>query len=416
MSIRHRGGRRTRRMAVAASVGTIALIIAGCGTGNGDNSPGGAGGSTTGNAAGNQFTPPDIPMVDSVGAGEGELNVLAWPGYAESGKNDPNVDWVTPFEDKTGCKVNVKEFGTSDEAISLMHSGGYDVVSASGDATLRLIASGDVQPVNTDLVPNYADESQFLKNQAFNSVNGQMYGIPHGWGANLLMYNTDVVKPAPTSWSAVFDGASKYKGEVTAYDSPIYIADAALYLMNTQPDLGIKNPYALDQDQLDAAVQVLKDQKANIGEYWSDYLKEIQAFKTGSTVIGTTWQVIAGLAEADAPVKAIFPADGSTGWSDTWMVATDSDHVNCAYMWADWMASPKVQAEEAEWYGEAPANPKACAFTSKGFCDTYHVTDAAYANKIWYWTTPIPQCLDGRTDIECTDYQAWTDAWSEIKG
>jgi len=175
MSIRHRGGRRTRRFAVAASAGALALIIGGCGTDSGGNTPGGSGGSTTGNAAGNQFTPPDIPMYDGpVGKGEGELNVLAWPGYAESGKNSPSVDWVTPFEDKTGCKVNVKEFGTSDEAISLMHSGGYDVVSASGDATLRLIASGDVQPVNTDLVPNYADESEFLKDQAFNSVNGQM--------------------------------------------------------------------------------------------------------------------------------------------------------------------------------------------------------------------------------------------------
>jgi putative spermidine/putrescine transport system substrate-binding protein len=98
------------------------------------------------------------------------------------------------------------------------------------------------------------------------------------------------------------------------------------------------------------------------------------------------------------------------------MVATDTDHLNCSYKWLDWMASPKVQAQVAEWFGEAPANPKACQFTSKGFCDTYHVTDSAYANKIWYWTTPIPQCLDGRTDVECTDYQAWTDAWSEIKG
>ena len=159
---------------------------------------------------------------------------------------------MTPFAKKTGCQVHVKDFGTSDDAVSLMHSGGYDVVSASGDATLRLISAGDVEPVNTDLVPNYADISPFLKNQSFNSVDGQMYGIPHGWGANLLMYNKSVVKPAPTSWGAVFDGASKYAGKVTAYDSPIYIADAALYLMNTKPSLGIKNPYALDKDQLAA--------------------------------------------------------------------------------------------------------------------------------------------------------------------
>jgi putative spermidine/putrescine transport system substrate-binding protein len=397
----------SRRTGTITALAVLALLATGCGTSsNGSNDqPGGSG-----------FQAPDIPMAQSVGKSESELNVLAWPGYAESGKNDPKVDWVTPFEDQTGCHVNVREFGTSDEAVSLMHAGGYDVVSASGDATLRLIAAGDVQPINTDLVPNYADISSFLKDQDFNSVDGQMWGIPHGWGANLLMYNKDVVKPAPTDWNDVFAGSSAYAGKVTAYDSPIYIADAALYLMNTKPDLGITNPYALDQDQLDAAVQVLKNQKQNIGEYWSDYTKEVQAFKTGSSVVGTTWQVIANLTEADAPVATVFPDSGSTGWSDTWMVSSNNDHVNCAYKWLDWMASPQVQSQVAEWFGEAPANPKACAYTSKGFCDTYHVTDADYAANIYYWTTPIKQCLDGRTDVECTDYNAWTDAWTEVKG
>ena len=284
-------------------------------------------------------------MVDAVGEGEGELNVLAWPGYAESGKNYPEYDWVTPFEKKTGCKANVKEFGTSDEAVSLMHAGGYDVVSASGDATLRLIAAGDVQPVNTDLVPDYADMSPFLKETDYNSVDGQMWGIPHGWGANLLAYNKDVVKPAPTDWGAVFDGASDYAGKVTAYDNPIYIADAALYLMETQPDLGIENPYALDQDQLDAAVDVLKEQNEHIGEYWTDYTKESQAFKTGSSVLGTTWEYTASI--SGPKTETVFPDSGSTGWSDTWMVAADTDHVNCAYMWLDWMATPETQAEVA---------------------------------------------------------------------
>ena len=96
-------------------------------------------------------------MAEELGEDEGSLNVLAWPGYAEDGSTDKSVDWVTPFEEETGCQVNVKYFGTSDEAVTLMKSGEYDVVSASGDASLRLIAGGDVEPVNTDLIPNYAD-------------------------------------------------------------------------------------------------------------------------------------------------------------------------------------------------------------------------------------------------------------------
>ena len=233
---------------------------------------------------------------------------------------------MTPFEQETGCQVNVKLGNTSDEMVQLMRTGQYDGVSASGDATLRLIYAGDVAPVNTDLVPNYATISDFLKDKSWNSVDGQMYGVPHGWGANLLMYNLDVVKDAPDSWGAVFAGADKYKGKVTAYDSPIYIADAALYLSKTKPELGIKDPYSLTTEQLDAAAELLKAQRENIGEYWSDYTKEVQAFESGTSVIGTTWQVIANTIGADdkVQVNTVLPKEGATGWSDTWMVVGES--------------------------------------------------------------------------------------------
>ena len=126
---------------------------------------------------------------------EDSVSILAWPGYVEDGSNDPEVDWVTGFEEETGCMVESKTYGTSDEAVSLMKTGDYDVVAASGDATLRLIAGGDVAPVNTDLIPSYAGVFDFLKDQAWNSVDGESYGVPHGYGANLLLYNTEVVTP-----------------------------------------------------------------------------------------------------------------------------------------------------------------------------------------------------------------------------
>ena len=397
----------SRRLTALAGVALLAAV-SGCGTSSDSGSSSGSGG----------FQPPDVPMKQSLGDMEGEVSVLAWPGYAEDGSNDPKVDWVTPFEKDTGCQTNVKYFNTSDEAVKLMGTGEYDVVAASGDASLRLIASGDAAPVNTDLLQNYGDIESFLKDRDWNSVDGQMYGVPHGWGANLLAYNTEVVKPAPTSWSAVFDDASKYDGKVTAYDSPIYIADAALYLMKHQPDLGIKNPYALDEDQLQAAVDVLKNQRKYVSEYWADYLTEVQAFTTGDTVIGTAWQFNALTAAAEgAPVKTVFPTETSTGWSDTWMVNPDSDHSNCGYAWMDYITSPTAQAAVAEYFGEAPANTQACSLTSdKNFCDEYHAEDKAYSDKLWYWTTPISDCLDGRTDVKCTDYGDWTQAWTEVKG
>jgi spermidine/putrescine-binding protein len=387
--------RRSTAFAGAALLAS-ALLLTACGTTGG----GGGGGDDSG-------------MPTELGETEGAVSILAWPGYVEDGSNDPAVDWVTPFEEATSCEVTVKTFGTSDEALNLMKSGEYDVVSASGDASLRLVAGGDVAPVNTDLLENYEGIFDFLKMQSWNSVDGVSYGVPHGYGANLLMYNTDVFPGGLDSWSAVFDDAAANSGAVTAYDSPIYIADAAVYLMATQPDLGIENPYSLDETQLAAAVDLLKAQREHIGEYWSDYLKEIQAFETGDSVVGTTWQVIQN-SITTGNTEVVLPKEGTTGWSDTWMISSQSEHPNCAYAWLDYIASPEANATATGYFGEAPSSEAACDFRED--CEAYHAGDEEYASQIWYWSTPIADCLDGRTDVECTDYSQWTTAWQEIKG
>ena len=384
-----------RGATVGLAIASVALLTA-CGTSGGSGSGGGE-------------------AAEELGEMEGQVSILAWPGYVEDGTNDPEVDWVTPFEEETGCEVTVKTFGTSDEAVNLMKTGEYDVVSASGDATLRLIAAGDVAPVNTELIPNYENIYDFLKEKEWNSVDGVPYGVPHGYGANLLMYNTTVFPEAPTSWSAVFDDAAANTGRVTAYDSPIYIADAAVYLMAHNPELGIENPYALDEEQFQAAVDLLKAQREHVGEYWSDYLKEIQAFTTGDSVVGTTWQVIQNvLASEGATTDVVLPEEGATGWSDTWMISSEAQNPNCAYAWLDYIASPEANATATAYFGEAPSSDEACEFRDD--CEAYHAGDAEYASQIWYWTTPIEDCVDGRTDVQCVDYAAWTEAWQEIKG
>jgi putative spermidine/putrescine transport system substrate-binding protein len=386
-----------------------ALTAAGCGGDDDDDGGGSAGGGDTGD------------MLQKVGKGEGQVSLIAWAGYVEDGSTDPAVDWVSDFEKETGCQVSVKIGNTSDEMVTLMRTGNYDGVSASGDATLRLIAGGDVDPVNTKLIPNYKDVFPALKDQSHNTVDGVNYGVPHGRGANLLMFNKDVVKPAPDSWGVVFGGpdSQKYKGKVTAYDNPIYIADAALYLRETQPDLGIENVYELDDEQFNAAVDLLKQQREVIGEYWSDYTKEQAAFTGGDSVVGTTWQVIANLVQADKkspPIDAILPKEGATGWSDTWMISSEAKHPNCMYMWMDHIISPEANAAVAEWFGEAPANAKSCDLTAvPNHCEIFHADDEEFFDQVEYWTTPRAQCGDDRGDV-CKDYSEWVKAWTEIKG
>ncbi len=398
-----RRGQHSRSVGtIAVLIAALALVAASCG----DDTKDTASGSDAPKAA------------TEIGAGEGAVSIIAWAGYAEDGSSSPDYDWVTPFEAESKCEVTVKIGNTSDEMVELMRSGDYDGVSASGNASTRLIEAGDVAPLNTDLLDSYGDIAPFLKDQVNNSKDGVTYGIPHGWGANLLQWNADVVAEAPDSWGAVYDADSPYKGKITVYDDWTSIADAAVYLKSSQPDLKIDDPYALDQEQFDAAVQLLKDQKDLVGEYWADYLKYEEAVTNGSLVLGTTWQTIANALRAQDPpvnVETVLPKEGSTAWSDIWMLSSKAKHPNCMYKWMNWITKPETQATVAQYYGQAPANTKACELTEAGFCDEYHVTDEAFAKQLYYWTVPTTKCVDG-SDRECVPFQKWVEAWTEVKG
>jgi len=393
-------------MKIGAGITVAGLALAGCG-----------GSDSGGSSSASPAAPSASAYAGPVSEGEGQLSVLAWPGYAEDGSTDPAVDWVTPFEKQTGCQVDVKTFGTSNEAFDLFKKGGYDVVSASGDASLRLVYGDLVQPVNTSLVPNYADIFPGLKDKAWNTVDGVNYGIPHGRGANLLLYNMKAQQTEPTSWKDMWEADSPLTGKIAPYDDAIYIADAAVYLMATQPDLGIQNPYSLDQTQFDAAIALLQQQKPLVAEYWADYAKQANGLATGSIVQGQGWQLTANVANADGEkVGAVKPDEGTTGWSDTWMVAKDTSNINCAYQWLDYIVSPEVNAQIAEYFGEAPANEKSCALTAnEDHCAQFHADTEEFWNNVWYWTTPTEKCLDGRTDVTCVPYKDWVAAWTSLR-
>src|SRR4030067_2847402 len=261
-------------------------------------------------------------QVQSVGPGEGEVDIIAWAGYIERGETDPNYDWVTGFEKDTGCKVNVKVAATSDEMVALMNEGGFDLVTASGDASNRLISGGRVQEINIDLIPSWKTVDDRLKNAPWNTVNGKHYGTPYQWGPNVLMYNTEVFPEPPTSWNVVFeeqtlsDGQSN-KGRVQAYDGPIYVADAALYLMAHHPELGIKDPYELNRDQFNAALDLLRQQRALVARYWHDAFIQMDDFKNEGVVASSSWPFQVNLLQfEDQPIASVFPKEGTTGWAD----------------------------------------------------------------------------------------------------
>jgi putative spermidine/putrescine transport system substrate-binding protein len=407
----------TKRWSVMAFAGAMLFVVSACGKG--------------GSALG---------QLTSIGKSEGRLNLIAWGGYVEDGSNDKNFDWIHPFEQQTGCKVKSTIANSSDEMVALMRQGGgkvYDGVSASGDASNRLIAHGDVAPINVSLMPAFKDVIGPLQAPRHNTVGGVHYGVPYMYGVNFLMYNPQVVTGTVDSWNVTFDASSPYKGRITGYDVPIFIADAAMYLKSHQPELGISDPYELTKAQLDAATALLKQQRPLVSTYWSNYLDEISGFENGSMVAGTAWPINLSTIETDISKKKtkikiafVVPKEGVTGWADTWMMSSHAQHPNCMYKWMQYTMRPEVQAKVAEWYGAAGSNVKSCDILKQNFvAEGTSASDAGslvatvrygecgnvdFLKAIYLWKTPQADCGNGKKD--CMDYTVWQNKWNEIKG
>ncbi|NNE21139.1 MAG: ABC transporter substrate-binding protein [Rhizobiales bacterium] len=359
-------------------------------------------------------------MATSIGAGEGEVNIVAWPGYIERGETDKKFDWVTKFEEKTGCKVKIKTANTSDEMVALMNEGGFDLVTASGDASLRLIAGKRVQPVNIDLVPSWSTVDDRLKNAPWHTVDGVHYGVPYMWGPNVLMYNTNAFSEPPKSWNVVFeemtlsDGKSN-KGRVQAYDGPIHVADAANYLMFHKPELGIKNPYELNKDQYKAALDLLRGQRKLVSRYWHDAFIQMDDFKNEGVVASGSWPFQVNIMQGDKqPVASVIPQEGATGWADTTMMHADAANPNCAYMWMEHTLSSNLQSDLSVWFGANPSVPAACTdgrgMQTAAGCKTNGMEDF---EKIKFWTTPVTKCA---SQGECVPYYRWVSDYIGVIG
>jgi putative spermidine/putrescine transport system substrate-binding protein len=392
-----------------AVVSAAALLAAGCGS-SGSTSGGASGGGEKGLGP-----PPQAGQAvpSSVGKGEGQLNLIAWEGYVQP-------QWVRPFEKATGCQVSAKYGGSSSEMVSLMANGGggqYDMVSASGDADLRLIYGGDVKPVNINLIKSWNNFHSFLKSPPFNTIGGKHYGVSLQFGPNVLLYSKKTFSSSPNSWSVLYDQA--HAGKITVPNNPIQIADAALFLSKVRPSLGITDPYELTQPQFDAAVTLLERQHPMVKKYWDLASQEISLFQSGTTVVGAAWPYQTNtLVAAGAKVADTIPREGATGWADTWMLATKAPHPNCAYKWMQWITTPRVQAQQAIYFGETPANKLACPIMDqiqKGACAAYHANEPlSYYKTIKFWKTPLAQCGNGKNN--CVPFQQWVSAWTRITG
>jgi putative spermidine/putrescine transport system substrate-binding protein len=333
------------------------------------------------------------------------------PGNLEEGLNDPRVDWVTPFEKATGCQVTVRQAYSGQQVYDLIAEGGFDGGLVPPEVADRLVGENHVAPVNTKLVESFKNLDPTLRNLV--RKDGQTYGVPYLWDASLIIYDTQKVA-APTSWGSIFNTTESkpYKGKIPLPDSPLVLANAALYLKSHRRALKIKDPFELTPDQLEAAAELVA--KAGVGSFSKDRTDAIEAFTSGDAVVGLAGpDVLDSLSRGGRPVGAGAPKEGVTGWLDSWMIATGAPHPNCMYKWLDWTSAPARQAEAAEWRGAAPANAAACPTLPSGFCAAHRVSEKAYLDKLQFVRAPNKDCAGDPQS--CTDWKDWTLAWATVK-
>ena len=358
--------------------------------------------------------------LETLGAGEGRLNIIAWDGYVERGENDPKVDWVTDFEKTTGCQIEVKTASSSDEMAVLMSQPGYDLVTAPSDVSTRLIDGGMVQPINVTLIPSWNSVDARLANSPWHTVNGVHYGIPFVWNVNRLLYEKGVFSNPPSSLGLTFeeqnlpDGYTN-SGRVQAYEGAMAIADAALYLMETRPELGIRDPYELDRDQFRYAIELLREQRALISNYWRDIDEQIATFPYDGSAVSVAWPYqVEEFKRKGYPVDSLILENGMSGRADTLMLHSNAPHPNCAYQWMEYLLDPVVQADVSAWSGANPSVSGVCQTDNPLGEDGCRANGYYDFDKVYFWRTPMAECGDGA--LECVPYSEWVSAYISIVG
>lgn len=323
------------------------------------------------------------------------LNLLTWEGYAEK-------EIISEFEKKYGVKVNATYFGSSDELIAKLRSGGgktYDIISPSGDLSGFLVDSDMVEPLSIDQYKNYGDISDDLKLDEMKK-DGKVFGVPYVWGPNYYIYDADVVKNPPASWADIAN--PEYKGKVSLSDdiNNIYMAGQLLGL-NKGDTTAI---YNMDEKQLQEAKQILMKWKPQIRKYWTTAGELNDLFANKEVVLAVGWPLtVKEVNDTGRNLKWAIPKEGTTGWADHLMIVKGSKNKALAELYLDYAISPEIQANTAEVTNYIPTNLKAKEFMSEDLQKATNMNEAAEMfDKIDFWQY-------------VKDRDRYNEIWTEVK-
>ncbi|MDD5198823.1 MAG: extracellular solute-binding protein [Terrimicrobiaceae bacterium] len=327
-------------------------------------------------------------------AADKTLRIIGWEGYM-----DPS--FTAEFTRRTGYKIVPTYCGSSDEMYAKIKAGGgssYDLVTASGDLTRKLFDAGLLQPIDLAKVPNYDKLFPLFKSPPYNTFDGKNYGISIAWGPDLLIYDPEQVTDAEAgTWMSFFD--PKFKGKISINDYSIFLADIKLWFY------GPENIFAIDEQELQTKIKPkLMPLRPQIRKFWTSQGELTQLFSGKEIAMAWGWPVtVVQLKKDGFPVKATVPKEGTTGWSDSWMIIKGSPNSAIAQEWMNYMLEGEAQKKLVAASGYWPVSSAIVPLLSKAERADLHIDDLdTYFKTIHFWET-VPN-LD-----------QWNALWNEFK-
>lgn len=318
------------------------------------------------------------------------LTAIVWEGYT-----DPS--FAHTFEEQTGCTVKATYAGSSDEMFAKFRAGRgrtYDIVSASGDITERLYKAGLVRPIDISKLQNYDSVFSSFQGGKWNTFDGKPYGVTFAWGPNVLVYNTQKVDSAPTSWDVLFDPA--YAGQISIPDNPMTIADVALWL-------GKPDPYNLTDEDLAEVKDKLLQLRPNVRKFWTTAGELANLFQSGEVALAHAWPLTYTQLSAEGfPINSVSPKGKLTGWTDSWMISKNSRNADAAYKWIDFILSGQGQKGVMDVTGYSGATTLGAAAVGPEKAKELFMDDLSLHSQINMWQS-VP------------NYEKWVQLWNEIR-
>jgi putative spermidine/putrescine transport system substrate-binding protein/spermidine/putrescine transport system substrate-binding protein len=328
-----------------------------------------------------------MPAIDAANC---SLTAIVWEGYTDA-------SLTQAFEQKTGCTVKSTYAGSSDEMFAKFRAGRgrtYDLISASGDITERLYKAGLVQPIDATKLKNYPYIFQAFQQGQWNTFDGQPYGVTFAWGPNVLIYNTQHVEPAPTSWDVLF--APAYRGKISLPDNPMTIADVALWL-------GKPNPYNLTEADLAEVKAKLLELRPHIRKFWTTAGELANLFQSGEIVLAHAWPLTyTQLSSEGFPIGSVSPKGQLTGWTDSWMISQNSRNPDAAYQWIDFILSGEGQKGVIAVTGYSGATTLGAEAIGSEKAHELFMDDLSLHSQIKMWQS-------------VKNYDKWVQLWNEIR-